>query len=58
MPATTLTRDQLEEKLSQLSSHRYVAERSVRYHRSAAALDYFGREEFDPDFLPWPRNAE
>lgn len=56
---TNLTRDELEEKLAQayqvigtLLGYRFETEDGQRL------LDYFGRDEFRADFLPWPRDVQ
>lgn len=54
---TTLTRDQLEEKLAQ--AYQIIGallDERIKTRDGQRLLDYFGRDQFDADFLPWPRN--
>lgn len=55
---TTLTRDQLEYKVAQ--AYQIIGsllEDQFETAEGQRLLDYFGRDEFDPDFLPWGRVA-
>ena len=50
-----MTHDQKDEKLGQ--AYQVIADLLMRSDEPDAArvLDYFADDEFDPDFLPWPR---
>lgn len=52
---TELTHDQKDEKLGQ--AYQVIADLLVEStrHDAERVLDYFASDEFDPDFLPWPR---
>lgn len=54
--ATNATHDQKDEKLGQ--AYQVIAALLLPSAEPEAqrALDYFAGDEFDPDFLPWPRN--
>ena len=52
-----MTNDQKDEKLGQ--AYQVIADFLMPSAEPDAArvLDYFASDEFDPDFLPWPRQA-
>lgn len=51
-----LTHDQKDEKLGQ--AYQVIAALLADVDGTdTRVLDYFASDEFDPDFLPWPRQA-